>query len=65
VSVCVPENANLFTIFTINNIVISKKDGRFVSSEGNMCVTSQRSGEGCQKTEEDEVEKGQFFYKMV
>jgi len=26
VSVCVPENANLFTIFTINYIVISKKD---------------------------------------
>jgi len=24
--VCVPENANLFTIFTINYIVISKKD---------------------------------------
>merc|ERR1711923_64919 len=42
----------------------SKKDRRFVSSEGNMCViTSQRSREGCQKTKEDEVEKGRGFYQ--
>jgi len=64
--VCVPENANLFTIFTINYIGISKKDRRFVSSEGNMCViTSQRSGlKDVRKRRRMKSKKG-GFYKMV